>query len=360
VTDLPAHPTLSRPFTTKTLTDLARQSRDITHKENAALWKVKHLHTKLVGDHVWVPCAMMETPNDLLLYEEPQIPKVLGQRSVNSETSTLRLEGAPASRNGQPPVNGEAPAASGEESAPNKDNAEDADTSMVDADVTIDEDMENSESRPETERGKDGHTSLDNAAASSSRAATSAGKNGVDGDGHRPDKQPHNSGHGSLTNGASKATGQTGDTHDGVNGHALNLPGSGPMSAASWDAFDEMFIHPIFLAPRTAQPNRDLGIPEGEAEDLRRLLQLYVQKQEEVCRGAKRLSEGLQRADRLRKTVFQWSKYEAHAGPNRDMSDGEDWYDKEEWGFEEDLKKGQDEEEEDTTQPTKKSTRNRR
>lgn len=29
------------------------------------------------------------------------------------------------------------------------------------------------------------------------------------------------------------------------------------------------------------------------------------------------------------------------------MFDGEDWYDKEEWGFMEDLKKGQDEEEED-------------
>lgn len=357
MTDLSSHPTLSRPFTTRTLTDLARQSRDITHKENAALWKVKHLHTKLVGDHVWVPCQMMETADDLLLYQEPQIPKVQGQRSVNSDTSMLRLEAAPmnAGTNGQSLVNGEAPAVGKEDSAPNKDAAEDADTSMVDADVTIDEDMGNTESKPETERDKDGHTPLDN-----SRIAPSAGKNGVDGHGQRPDKHPQGSGRGPLTNGASKAAGQNGDSHNATNGHGVNLPGSGPMSAASWDAFDEMFIHPIFLAPRTAQPNRDLGIPEGEAEDLRRLLQLYVQKQEEVCRGAKRLSEGLQRADRLRKTVFQWSKYEAHVGANRDMSDGEDWYDKEEWGFEEDLKKGQDEEEEDTTQPTKKSTRTRR
>ena len=41
------------------------------------------------------------------------------------------------------------------------------------------------------------------------------------------------------------------------------------------------------------------------------------------------------------------------------LSDGEDWYDKEEWGLTEDLKKGQDEEEEDTTQ-TQKKTRNRK
>ena len=120
-----------------------------------------------------------------------------------------------------------------------------------------------------------------------------------------------------------------------------------------------MFIHPLFIAPRSAHPDRDMGIPEAEADDVRRLLQVWVQKQEEVCRGAKRLYEGLLRADRLRKTVRQWSKYEAHVGPNRDMSDGEDWYDKEEWGLDEDLKKGQDEEEEDTTQTTKK-TRTRR
>jgi len=41
------------------------------------------------------------------------------------------------------------------------------------------------------------------------------------------------------------------------------------------------------------------------------------------------------------------------------MSDGEDWYDKEEWGLEEDLKKGQDEEEEDAA-TTAKKTRTRR
>jgi len=84
-----------------------------------------------------------------------------------------------------------------------------------------------------------------------------------------------------------------------------------------------------------------------------------VQKQEEVCRGAKRLFLGLLKAEQMRKNVLHWSKAEAHSGLNRDMSDGEDWYDKEEWGLTEDLKKGQDEEEEDV-QTTGKKTRNRR
>jgi len=122
---------------------------------------------------------------------------------------------------------------------------------------------------------------------------------------------------------------------------------------------DRLFIHRLFLPPRSALPDRDQGLPEPEADDVRRLLQLYVQKQEEVCRGTEKLHMGLLKADRYRKTVLKWSKAEAHCGDKRDMSDGEDWYDKEEWGLVEDLKKGQDEEEEDTAQ-TQKKTRNRR
>ena len=119
------------------------------------------------------------------------------------------------------------------------------------------------------------------------------------------------------------------------------------------------FIHPMFLPPADARLDRDMGLPTNEAEDIRRLLALYVQKQEEVCRGASKLHHGLLRAERLRQDVLHWSKAEAHSGPNRDMSDGEDWYDKEEWGLINDLKKGQDEEEEDTA-TTGKKTRSRR
>ncbi|EAQ85081.1 hypothetical protein CHGG_09095 [Chaetomium globosum CBS 148.51] len=121
----------------------------------------------------------------------------------------------------------------------------------------------------------------------------------------------------------------------------------------------ELFIHPLFQLPPAARPDRNLGLPDQEAEEVRRLLLLYVQKQEEICRGTKRLYEGLLKADRLRQTVWHWSKAEAHSGPNRDMSDGEDWYDKEAWGLTEDLKKGEDEVEEDTAQ-TQKKTRNRK
>lgn len=114
-------------------------------------------------------------------------------------------------------------------------------------------------------------------------------------------------------------------------------------------------IHPLFLIPQHAHPDRDFGLSPNEAEEMRRTVMLYVQKQEEICRGAEKLYYGLLKADRMRKTVFKWCKAEGHVG---EMSDGEDWYDKEEWGLDEDLRKGHDEEEEDVNQG--KKTRARR
>ena len=115
-------------------------------------------------------------------------------------------------------------------------------------------------------------------------------------------------------------------------------------------------LHPLFLLPAETKPDADLGLPPLEAIETRQLLSLYVQKQEEVCRASQRLYEGLLQADRQRKEVLKWCKAEGHVG---EMSDGEDWYDKEEWGLQEDLRKGHAEEEEDTIVQGKK-TRGRR
>lgn len=115
-------------------------------------------------------------------------------------------------------------------------------------------------------------------------------------------------------------------------------------------------IHPLFLMPESVGPDRDFGLPKDEAEATRRILMSYVQKQEEVCRGTEKLYNGLLKADRMRKTVFEWCKAEGHLG---EMSDGEDWYDKEEWGLEEDLRKGHDDEEDEAVTQHKK-TRGRR
>lgn len=142
-------------------------------------------------------------------------------------------------------------------------------------------------------------------------------------------------------------------------GNAADGKASKDDKASDGEDKEEDFIHPLYLAPRSAHPEPNLGLPEPEAEEVRRMLQMWVQKQEEVARGTRRLHEGLLRAERLRKTVMRWSKAEAHTGADA-LSDGEDYYDHEEWGLEEDLKKGHDEEEEDAQVQQQKKTRNRK
>ena len=115
-------------------------------------------------------------------------------------------------------------------------------------------------------------------------------------------------------------------------------------------------IHPLYQLPESAYPDRDLGLPAHEAEETRRMLTAYVQKQEEVVRGAAKLYDGLLKADRMRQTVFKWCKADGHVG---EMSDGEDWYDKEYWGLDEDLRKGHDDEEDEVAAQGKKTRKTR-
>ncbi|KAI5866213.1 RXT2-like protein [Durotheca rogersii] len=375
ITDLPRHPTLSRSYTSKTLTELARQGLHTMHKENAALWRVKHLQTMLVGDHIWVPCEMMLGPNDIELYRDDYVDyQSQSQGSVKSDANVGTVKNALANKGNslEAVAKTEGPMSIDGNATTNGERADSVDTPMVDAELPVS--MVVAVPEPATQSGN----------------ASSRGQRRDNGQNDISDK-PEKGGRMETAENARSATGIADDEIAGSTtvvggpsglamhnlahprrqeeadnkvvqhsqaGQGLEHGGSQAVSVTSEFA-DDSPIHPLFLPPRSSHPDRDLGIPEAEAEDMRRLLQLYVQKQEEVCRGAKRLYEGLLRADRMRKAVLQWSKYEAHVGANRDLSDGEDWYDKEEWGLEEDLKKGQDEEEEDMAQPAKK-TRTRR
>lgn len=134
-------------------------------------------------------------------------------------------------------------------------------------------------------------------------------------------------------------------------------PPSGEHSppSISDDTLSATSINGFFLPPDASLPDRDYGLPTSEAEDTRRMLILYVQKQEEIVRGTERLMHRLLEADRKRKDVWRWCKAEGHIN---DMSDGEDWYDKEEWGLTADLIKGK--EEEDVEDEAQRKVRRRR
>ncbi|KAI0112447.1 RXT2-like protein [Nemania sp. FL0031] len=349
ITDLPTHQTLSRPYTSKTLTELTQQACGIMHKENAALWKIKHLQTKLIGDHNWAPCELMVGPNDIDFFNDDYVDRRQG--SIKPNSSMLMIEHAQNEDkpNGYSTTNGHGRLLSPNDPQQDSNRTKKADVLMADAEPPPNEATNAQASSASEERG------MNQALQRSNKAQEKLDLIVKD----IPDSLAINgrkTGNSITLNDSERANAQFVPLNNEVAKRPANEI-SRPVSVIS-DSANDLPIHPMFLPPRSARPDRDLGIPEGEAEDMRRLLQLMVQKQEEVCRGVKRLYEGLLRANRMRKTVLQWSKYEAHVGPNRDMSDGEDWYDKEEWGLEEDLKKGQDEEE-DEPQTTKK-TRTRR
>ncbi|KAG5929058.1 hypothetical protein E4U42_007283 [Claviceps africana] len=329
-TDLPHHPTLSKPFTSKTLTELIAQSCNIMRKENKSLWQVRHLWTSLCGDCVWMPCEAIVGTNDVDLYSDQHVASfqqsLLGADALTSSCKAVVVNGATLKNFS--------------ESAPEKEHqlvsvgaAADAEVSMMDAADTTDDAKSN---------GKE-----------------AARKKELENGEERDDNQQDGSGQSGHMNADDGVAGTEPAPKDATPTSELLRAGQPLVDLASKPP-EECFIHPLFSTPPGAKPDRNMGIPESEAEDIRRLLALYVQKQEEVCRSASRLHHGLLRAQRLRSNVLHWAKAEAHCGPNRDMSDGEDWYDKEEWGLTEDLKKGHDEEEEDNTITTGKKTRARR
>ncbi|KAI0864476.1 RXT2-like protein [Xylaria cubensis] len=363
VTDLPTHQTLSRPYTSKTLTELTVQACNTMHKENAALWKIKHLQTKLIGDHDWAPCELMVGPNDIEFFNDEPTDRPQGSIKPNGSIHTLERTQNENKPNGSSSTNGDGRLLNSNDAQPNSDSTEKADIAMIDVGPPPSEvatgpneehDVNQTSQRENMDQGMANSTTREG-----DFQLQRSGRTVAQGGTHTSDSLAANGQHTNdpLAPGDSERINTKFTALNNEVARRTVNEISRPVSVVS-DSTNDIPIHPMFLPPRSALPDRDLGIPEGEAEDMRRLLQLIVQKQEEVCRGVKRLYEGLLRANRMRKTVLQWSKYEAHAGPNRDMSDGEDWYDKEEWGLEEDLKKGQDEEE-DEPQTTKK-TRNRR
>ncbi|KAL6874975.1 RXT2-like protein [Trichoderma novae-zelandiae] len=353
-TDLPTHPVLSKPFTSHTLTELVNQSSGIMQKENRSLWKVRHLWTSLCGDATWVPCSTMIGSNDIEFYtkdnaaRQPQDDSKAGDKAsppanVNG-SSSVDVPGAHSSRPNEPKTADEQGAAA----------SADGDVSMRDAEPPGKRKTPSLQDEPmETDNG----TASGGPPNEADDANKEPGNSILNGDTsrHADGGQPTNDNASQGRRKGSRPPSEDVQMQDG----AEETNKASHQSLENKQDAETSYIHPMFLPPPNAKLDRNLGLPDNEAEDIRRLLALYVQKQEEVCRGAAKLHLGLLKAQRLRKDVLHWSKAEAHCGPNRDMSDGEDWYDKEEWGLTEDLKKGQDEEEEDTATAGKK-TRNRR
>ena len=345
---------------------------------------MKQMFTKLRGDETWAPCGTFETEDDGMIFAHSQDPTAAntspGQRvqppdsygrDVPATNGGIKFASASApARNHNSTVDNDAP----DQSLVNGTNAEDigqgesartrniastdesepfhqGDTRSLQGnhDLPSISPMVNNQNHinPQTMQASQSNGGLD--AATVHNAPASLESDVPAGDQELPDAPADDEGEEDATT-SSEPLSHRMTTRAQAKAPLSKEPSSSPIGSP------EAWIHPIFSVPASALPDKDWGLPGPEADETRKLLLLYVQKQEEVVRGAQSLHNGLLRANRMKENVFEWSKAEGHLG---EMSDGEDWYDKEKWGLDADLVKGREEEDDETNLPGKK-TRQRR
>ncbi|KAF6227804.1 hypothetical protein HO173_011906 [Letharia columbiana] len=427
------HPSLSIPYLSSTLTDMAQHACELVQRERKTLNNAKQLLKKLRGDQTWIPCGSLCSKSDEVLFSTEHlyngtasngIPQ--GPRRVHTQERMVNGIG-----NGDRQLGTRSEAKPGTELANTNESHED--TTEEDSIDAIEAAAYGAlHPSPPNEAQEEEVTKLNvlpDLEMTGANGKVSEGQGAKPGDSEELERcfeddivdivgpeasitgpaesedtldtdvgSGRNSGHSGnndhtvtraspLTDGpipaaadiptngdTALATENTGDEvmEDGIDAddetkpsprrmrtraqaQAANSPATTTRTASPSSSIPPP-IHPLFIIPPSAIPSCDIGLPPTEAEETRRMLILYVQKQEEVCRGAKKLHQGLLKADRQRMTVFKWCKAEGHVG---EMSDGEDWYDKEEWGLEEGLRKGHNDDEDEGAVQGKK-TRGRR
>ncbi|RDW76232.1 RXT2 domain-containing protein [Aspergillus mulundensis] len=377
------------PFSEIALEPLSNMTQAIEAKlrqERALLWRARNLHRQFLGDGSWAPCGLFETYDDRLIFE-PQIAST-GQNSplLHYETNGVNVSGtkdlnssggneqkSSSAEETEPPqhendkianatsdVEMAIEANDGTGYAPyNPDAGHSKEPKFEEVDTAVGDLPHHSEAREAavTVNGKteESHGDQDKMSDTvgtmnkETKETVEAGPEHQSSDGTGVMDEDVEMGNGlspepprRMTTRAQTNAGQP--HHDSDSRHASPSTSSDTLSSLP-------IPHPLYLVPDFVRPDSNFGLPPNEAEDTRRLLWSYVQKQEETVRGFEHMLETLLRACRMKEDVFEWCKAEGHVG---ELSDGEDWYDREKWGLAEgeDLKKGADE---DDIEPVEES-----
>lgn len=372
--DLPDHPTLSAPYKAKALTQMAEEALEMLRRERASLWKAKRLLQRFRGDADWVPCESFETDQDeLLLQDDGSIGEQSVMGSMEGEQS---LAGAGTNPMDQLEQSWSLTTGHGESVQNSKGERQDDGDAMdgveaVDMAALAAPDVRHEDGTgPERARQENGDTHSAPTAEENPSAADAETSPGLA-------QNP------AITDLVERETDmETASNSNGTSVHAMTTRArarspaeqSDRMSSPSpSDSASVPAVHPWFVPPTSCLADRDLGLPASEAEDTRKLLLLYVQKQEQVVRSLDTLYSGLQKADRLRHFVYRSCKAEAHLVPDgkgnmvTEMSDGEDWYDISEWNLQSweltkdgKLEKGKDEVEDVEEEGRRRPGRGRR
>lgn len=393
---------MSHPYTSKALWNMTQAVEAKLRQERALLWRARNLHKQFLGDSNWIPCGSVETEADRWVFE-PKVPDAQsvnryhgGHRGSPAATSAAQKEGnqeLSGAGTKEPEVtreeqvnqtteddtpmpdvqNTEQGDGNQDEGPAQKPKSEDADTAVGDVLPHPDKDPDqangdntekpqNEQIQPaDTEGTRSGQPEQgDEQINAAEQTAKTDPEHASETQTEEPEKDTE------MQDTSSPEPPRRMTTRARAN--AENPEDDSPANHSptlSSDTLTSTLLgpHPLFLVPDSIRPGPNFGLPPNEAEDTRRLLWSYVQKQEETVRGFEHMLDSLLRACRMKDDVFEWCKAEGHLG---EMSDGEDWYDREKWGLAEgeELKKGADEDDietvDDTTRATGKRGRGRR
>jgi hypothetical protein len=358
--ELVDHPSLSLAYKSKALTQMADEALGMLRRERETLWKAKRLLRRFRGEADWAPCEAFETDGDgLLLYDHATGGHVNGNASA-VPSITMSLDEAPFSH--QEHLADQVMANGVGEGVPQQPEHQ-AQNGVHAADMLPDSTAENHDHLPPN--GQPNNTTEDT--SKPSEQALQDPDTTMENNDHPPQTDNNTPLENPLLTELRQSPDPTGSDSASTAGHAMTTrararspqEGSAPTSPSPSSSASIPPIHPWFTAPTTSIPSSDLSLPASEAEETRKLLLLYCQKQEQTIRALENLAFGLQKADRLRKFVYESAKASEHLVEDgkgnlvTEMSDGEDWYDPTEWGLAGrelgeggDLEKGKDEVEE--------------
>ncbi|KAJ5086356.1 hypothetical protein NUU61_007663 [Penicillium alfredii] len=380
--ELPSHPSMSQPYTSQALEHMTKAVETKLRQERALLWRARNLHRQFLGDSGWMPCGAVETPEDRWIFE----PRIVDdtQSATISQQESGGVEALSVTGNLSVPQDVPSTAASVREAQQTQNGVEPTPQSTEnDVDMAeppapsegenLKDDRQEQIKEPKSEESDamvkdlpphpkttDGSTYEIN----EKDHGYQFGHHTIAGSGERQEgmdtiKDGDNAGtettHTEPNEAHEDENEEDAEMHDGSSPEPprrmttraqANAGNQSPTSSAD-TASSLPPPHPLFLIPDHVRPDANFGLPAPEAEETRRLLWSYIQKQEETVRGFEHMLDTLLRACHMKSDVLEWCKAEGHVG---EMSDGEDWYDREKWGLAEgeDLKKGTDEDEVET------------
>ncbi|KAJ5112173.1 hypothetical protein N7532_000218 [Penicillium argentinense] len=385
--ELPTHPSMSQPYTSQALEQMTKAVEEKLRQERALLWRARNLHRNFLGDGGWEPCGLLETPEDRYIFEPWARPGGQSEPTNQQKQNGSVPQSVNGDLNAQDDASAMAPAKESQK-APNETYeppVADSDVDMAEIPIQSAETAAHEEAQEPLKTLKSEEAdaavadlpqhpadtlepTLEAADKNTDAATTSQNLEEMETskDGEKGDAEPSGAD-------ANDTQEQDEEMHDGsspepprrmttrAQANANNPNDGSPISNAD-TASTLPAPHSLFMLPESVRPDRNYGLPASEAEETRRLLWSYIQKQEETVRGFEHMLDTLLRAKHMKSDALEWCKAEGHVG---EMSDGEDWYDREKWGLAEgeDLKKGTDEDEVETvdeSRTTAKRGRGRR